>query len=159
MAPTCYCTSRWAMVPKKFIYITHQIKRNYKKQERNTVQKDAQKATLVQKTTKWSYQESWAKTLFGLADNDNQFAKQENTFNVASDWLVLSADQAKKLGEYMEQHAADIKKEGTETVGKKMMAAMMANPSMSQEEQAKLTEQYTKEFQQELIQKILSDMK
>ena len=30
MAPTCYCTSRWAMVPKKFIYITHQIKRNYK---------------------------------------------------------------------------------------------------------------------------------
>ena len=36
-----------------------------------------------------------------------------------------------------------------------MMAAMMANPSMSQEEQAKLTEQYTKEFQQELIQKIL----
>lgn len=32
----------------------------------------------------------------------------------------------------MEQHAADIKKEGTETVGKKMMAAMMANPSMSQ---------------------------
>lgn len=29
----------------------------------NTVQKDAQKATLVQKTTKWSYQESWAKTL------------------------------------------------------------------------------------------------
>ena len=59
------------------------------------------------------------KTLFGLADNDNQFAKQENTFNVASDWLVLSADQAKKLGEYMEQHAADIKKEGTETVGKK----------------------------------------
>ncbi|MDO6226439.1 MULTISPECIES: hypothetical protein [Bacteria] len=59
----------------------------------------------------------------------------------------------------MEQHAADIKKEGTETVGKKMMAAMMANPSMSQEEQAKLTEQYTKEFQQELIQKILSDMK
>ena len=125
----------------------------------NTVQKDAQKATLVQKTMKWSYQESWAKTLFGLADNDNQFAKQENTFNVASDWLVLSADQAKKLGEYMEQHAADIKKEGTETVGKKMMAAMMANPSMSQEEQAKLTEQYTKEFQQELIQKILSDMK
>ena len=122
MAPTCYCTSRWAMVPKKFIYITRQIKRNYKKQ-------------------------------------DNQFAKQENTFNVASDWLVLSADQAKKLGEYMEQHAADIKKEGTETVGKKMMAAMMANPSMSQEEQAKLTEQYTKEFQQELIQKILSDMK
>lgn len=67
--------------------------------------------------------------------------------------------EAKKLGEYMEQHAADIKKEGTETVGKKMMAAMMANPSMSQEEQAKLTEQYTKEFQQELIQKILSDMK
>ncbi len=36
--PTCYCTSRWAMVPKKFIYITHQIKRNYKKQERKTSQ-------------------------------------------------------------------------------------------------------------------------
>ena len=112
------------------------------------------KSHISPKTTKWSYQESWAKTLFGLADNDNQFAKQENTFNVASDWLVLSADQAKKLGEYMEQHAADIKKKGLKQLAK-MMAAMMANPSMSQEEQAKLTEQYTKEFQQELIQKIL----
>ena len=57
----------------------------------------------------------------------------------------------------MEQHAADIKKKGLKQLAK-MMAAMMANPSMSQEEQAKLTEQYTKEFQQELIQKILSDM-
>ncbi|MGH2221109.1 DUF4811 domain-containing protein, partial [Enterococcus faecalis] len=36
---------------------------------------------------------------------------------------------------------------------------MMPNSPMSQEEQAKHTEQYTKEFQQELIQKILSDMK
>lgn len=134
MAPTCYCTSRWAMVPKKFIYITHQIKRNYKnrngKRHKHS-SKRCSKSHISPKTTKWSYQESWAKTLFGLADNDNQFAKQENTFNIASDWLVLSADQAKKLGEYMEQHAADIKKEGTETVGKKMMAAMMANPSMS----------------------------
>lgn len=51
------------------------------------------------------------------------------------------------------------KKKGLKQLAKKMMAAMMANPSMSQEEQAKLTEQYTKEFQQELIQKILSDMK
>ena len=54
----------------------------------------------------------------------------------------------------MEQHAADIKKKGLKQLAK-MMAAMMANPSMSQEEQAKLTEQYTKEFQQELIQKNL----
>ena len=37
MAPTCYCTSRWAMVPKKFIYITHQIKETTK-QERKTSQ-------------------------------------------------------------------------------------------------------------------------
>ena len=88
---------RWAMVPKKFIYITHQIKRNYKnrngKRHKHS-SKDAQKSTLV-KNDEMVYQESWAKTLFGLADNDNQFAKQENTFNVASDWLVLSADQAK----------------------------------------------------------------
>ena len=52
MAPTCYCTSRWAMVPKKFIYITHQIKRNYKnrngKRHKHS-SKDAQKSTLVQK--------------------------------------------------------------------------------------------------------------
>ncbi|MGC3593201.1 DUF4811 domain-containing protein, partial [Enterococcus faecalis] len=75
----------------------------------NTVQNDPQKSTLDQKTTKRSNQESRAKTLFGLADNDNLFAKQENTFTVASDWVVLSADQAKKLCEYMEKHAADIK--------------------------------------------------
>ena len=51
MAPTCYCTSRWAMVPKKFIYITHQIKRNYKNRNGKRHKhgsKDAQKATLVQ---------------------------------------------------------------------------------------------------------------
>ena len=42
MAPTCYCTSRWAMVPKKFIYITHQIKETTKtgtENVTNTVQK------------------------------------------------------------------------------------------------------------------------
>ena len=50
MAPTCYCTSRWAMVPKKFIYITHQIKRNYKNRNGKRHKhgsKRCSKATLV----------------------------------------------------------------------------------------------------------------
>ncbi|WP_165483218.1 DUF4811 domain-containing protein [Enterococcus faecalis] len=86
----------------------------------NTVQKDAQKAHIKSKKRRNGPIKSLGpKTLFGLADNDNQFAKQENTFNVASDWLVLSADQAKKLGEYMEQHALISKKKGLKQLAKK----------------------------------------
>ena len=82
---------------KVYLYNTPD-KRNYKNRNGKRHKhgsKRCSKSHISPKTTKWSYQESWAKTLFGLADNDNQFAKQENTFNVASDWLVLSADQAK----------------------------------------------------------------
>ena len=53
---------------EKFIYITHQIKRNYKtgtENVTNTVQKML-KSHISPKTTKWSYQESWAKTLLAL---------------------------------------------------------------------------------------------
>ncbi|XCQ52409.1 DUF4811 domain-containing protein [Enterococcus faecalis ATCC 29212] len=43
----------------------------------NTVQKDAQKATLVQKTTKWSYQESWRNTILALLTTITNFQNKK----------------------------------------------------------------------------------
>ena len=46
MAPHVIVPAVGRMVPKKFIYITHQIKRNYKKQERKNVTKHGSKKML-----------------------------------------------------------------------------------------------------------------
>ena len=81
---------------KVYLYNTPD-KKKLQKQERKTSQtrfKKMLKSHISPKRRNGPIK-SLGKTLFYFADNDNQFAKQENTFNVASDWLVLSADQAK----------------------------------------------------------------
>lgn len=124
-------------------------------QVKNTVTKTADKASLTQKTTSWTYDKDWAKLLFGIADNDNQFDHQQNDFNLPKEWFVLSVDQAKNLGTYMKEHQADIQTQAKAYVTEKMTALLTANPTLSAAEQKQATEKFGQEFQQQLIQKIV----
>lgn len=112
----------------------------------------SKKPRLVPKTTNGPFK-SLGPKIFGLLPITN--CKTENILTFASDWF-LSADQP-KIRRIYGKHAADIKKAGTEKqFGQNMMAAMMRIHQCPKKKAE--TQNITKEFKHELIQKI-SDMK
>jgi hypothetical protein len=122
---------------------------------KNDVKKNADQAQLAENVTVWSYEKDWAKLLFGIADNDQQFDHQENTFSLPQEWLVLSVDQAKNLGNYLKEHQQEIQNQAKQYVAEKVTALMMENPTLSAAEQKQAAEKFGQEFQQQFIQKVI----
>lgn len=59
----------------------------------NHVNQDADQAQLTTKKTEWVYKNKFYQVLFAMAGNNHEFIKQENQFDLPSDWQVLSTEE------------------------------------------------------------------
>lgn len=114
---------------------------------------------LVTKTTRWQYENNTAKFWFGIANNDKQLIKRQNTFYVKKTWAVLSATQAKKLSALAKQQSATMKVQAKAYVQSTVKAAMVKNPAMTQTQLAQLEKQAAAQYQATAMQKMIKTVK
>ncbi|MBF8807329.1 MAG: DUF4811 domain-containing protein [Enterococcus lacertideformus] len=127
--------------------------------ETNQVEQATGKAQKVTKTTYWVYKNDMYKLWFNLADNNHEYAKRVNIFKIPSDWIELSTDQAAKLAELVKQQQSTMEKEAKSYVQDGLIKAMTENPTMSQEEQAKLSKELAARFQKQTLAKLVEEAK
>ncbi|WP_125566330.1 DUF4811 domain-containing protein [Companilactobacillus insicii] len=126
----------------------------------NKVKKGSSTNTLNQKTTRWEYKNGFYSFLFGISDNNKEFIKQSNTFQIGDDWLVLSTTQANKLSKELNSKKiqTQMKSEGEAYVKAAVTKAMMVNPSMSQAQQKQIMQQAQKEFKAQAMAKVVEEI-
>lgn len=114
-----------------------------------------------QKTTRWEYKNGFYSFLFNLSNNDKEFVKQSNTFEIGSDWLVLSTTQANKLNKMLKDKdvQAKMKSEGADYVKSVVAQEMSANPSMSETQRASVVKQAQAEYQASAVKKLVGNLK
>ena len=127
---------------------------------------DKDSATLQVKETRWQFKSDGYKFWFGVSGLEDKLVKRTNTFNLPKDWLHLSTTQAKALQKKMsgmqtKEGQAKVKAQAKQYVQAKMKAAMTKDPSLAtdKQQQAKLAKQYGQEFKQQMIKKIVADVK
>jgi hypothetical protein len=125
----------------------------------NHVVENAKAAEKETKTTRWIYKNDVYRFLFGIAGNDEEFIREENTFSLPDSWALLTVDQAKKLASLAEKQQETMKTEGQAFVQEKMQAALMADPTMDEAEQKAKVSQFTAEYQKEAMAKLIEEAK
>jgi hypothetical protein len=125
----------------------------------NHVVENAESAQKETKTTRWTYKSDFYRLLFGIADNDKQFIKEENTFSIPDSWALLTVDQAKKLASLAEEQQESMKTEAQAYIQEKMQAALTADPTMDEAEQKAKISEFTAEYQKEAMAKLIEEAK
>ncbi|MDN6639484.1 MAG: DUF4811 domain-containing protein [Tetragenococcus sp.] len=59
----------------------------------NHINQEAEQAQLTMEKTEWVYKNNFYQALFAMAGNNHEFIKQENQFDLPSDWQVLSTEE------------------------------------------------------------------
>ncbi|MBW1605038.1 DUF4811 domain-containing protein [Lactobacillus sp. Sy-1] len=134
------------------------------------------KATLKTTTTNWEFTKA-GKFWFGINDwklgndkSDFKIVKRVNTFSIPKRWIHLSKNQAQQLskelkksqsGASAKQQQAAIKQQAQTFVQAKVKAAVTANPKLATDKSAqqKLAKQAAAEFQEQLVQKKVTQIK
>lgn len=127
----------------------------------NTVKTtDTDKATLEMKTTRWVYKDSFYDLLFGISGNNKEFDSRKNMFYLPSDWLELSTDQAKKLGEEMSAKKDTLEADIKKYVADKLKEEITKDPAIAtnKDKQTELSETYAKEYQEKMMSDILKSI-
>ena len=148
---------------KVYLYRTNEEQKKPKAtgtdNETNKVEQTTGKAQKETKTTYWVYKNDWYKFWFNLADNNHEYAKRVNTFKIPANWIELSTDQAEKLADLVKQQQSTMEKEAKAYVQDGLVKAMTENPTMSKEDQEKLTKKLATEFQQQALAKLVEEVK
>lgn len=124
----------------------------------NTVKTNQATAQLVTTTKRWVYRSDWYRFLFGIADNNHEYISQVNTFEIPTDWSVLSVAQAKAFGQLMKERKDSLAAEGKVYVTKQVTEAMMKNPKLSPAEQGELVKKATATYQAQAIAAALAEV-
>lgn len=146
---------------KVYLYRTsdsEELKKTGTDQVTNQVVQSKDDASFTQETTYWVYENNFYKLLFGIADNDHKYANQSNTFSLPDTWQVLSADEAKALGEYMNANKEELSKKAAAYVQEKLAALLTTSPTLSEKEQQEAVQAFTAEFQQQAIKEFLDTL-
>ncbi|MDN6723576.1 MAG: DUF4811 domain-containing protein [Tetragenococcus halophilus] len=80
---------------KVYLYQTEKMdepKSTASQDVKNHINQDADQAQLTIKTTEWVYKNDFYQTLFAMAGNNHEFIRQDNQFDLPSDWQVISAE-------------------------------------------------------------------
>lgn len=129
---------------------------------KNTVSKNdtIKEATLESKTTRWVYKSSFYKLLFGISGNNKEYDSRKNLFYLPNDWLELSTDQAKELGEKMNEKKSTLETDAKNYVANKLKEEITKDPSLAtnKEKQAELSKKYAQEYQQQAIQDVINSL-
>lgn len=127
----------------------------------NTVKKtETDKANLESKTTRWVYKNSFYELLFGISGNNKEYDSRENTFYLPKDWLELSTNQAKKLGEEMTAKKETMEADAKNYVSSKLKEAIAKDPSLAtnKDKQTELSQKFATEYQQKIMSDIIKDI-
>ncbi|MGX6970813.1 DUF4811 domain-containing protein [Vagococcus bubulae] len=127
----------------------------------NTVKtSDNNQAILKSNTTRWVYKNSMYQLLFGISGNNKEYISRENTFYIPKDWLELSTDQAKKLGEEMANKKDSLETETKDYVSSKLKEAVTKDPTLAtnKDKQSELSQKYATEYQQKIMSDIIKDI-
>lgn len=117
---------------------------------------DDNQALLKTETTRWVYKNSMYQMLFGISGNNKEYISKENIFYIPKDWLELSTDQAKKLGEEMASKKDSLETETKNYVSSRLKEAITKDPTLAtnKDKQSELSQSYATEYQR----KMMSDM-
>jgi len=117
---------------------------------------DDNQALLKTETTRWVYKNSMYQMLFGISGNNKEYISKENIFYIPKDWLELSTDQAKKLGEEMASKKDSLETETKNYVSSRLKEAITKDPTLAtnKDKQSELSQAYATEYQR----KMMSDM-
>lgn len=126
---------------------------------KNSVVTGAETAQKVTKTTTWVYKSDAYKLLFNIADNNHQYVKRSNTFEIPDSWVQLSVAQAKKLAQLVADNKAQMTTDAKAYVQEKMTAALTADPTMDAAAQKAASEKFAAEFQQQAFAKLVAQAK
>ncbi|WP_129045384.1 DUF4811 domain-containing protein [Companilactobacillus metriopterae] len=116
---------------------------------------------LTKKTTHWVYKNDFYKLLFGIANNDNEFVKQTNTFYIDKSWATMSTDEAKQLQKMMgsKEVQAQSKEQGEAYVKAALAKAMQANPSMTPDQQKQVISDAQAQYQASALKQALKTIR
>lgn len=128
---------------------------------KNVVKSTTGSSRIVTKKVHREYKNGTYKFWFGLADNGHQYVKETNTIYVNKNWLVLSAQQAKKLQKLTQSKSFKAKQKaaGKAYVQKQVMAAMTKNPTMSTAQRQQVIKQATAAYQAQAMQQLIKQVK
>lgn len=125
----------------------------------NQVKKTTGATKLVTKTTRWTYRSNAMKFWFGIADNNHELVKRQNTFYVKKTWIVLSTTQAKKLSQLVKQQQATLKSRAKVYVANEVKVAMTKNPNMTKAQLAKLEKAAAAKYQDQAMASMIQEAK
>lgn len=125
----------------------------------NEVKENQTSNQLVTKKTYWVYKNKTAELWFGLSSENHQLVKEENSFSVKKDWIVLSTEQAKDFGKLVEENKTKMEAEAKIFVQDQVQAAMVQDPTMDQAAQQKVIEQATTTYQEQAMAKLVAEVK
>ncbi|KRN03812.1 hypothetical protein FC86_GL000924 [Holzapfeliella floricola DSM 23037 = JCM 16512] len=118
-------------------------------------------AKLITTTTKWQFSSDFYKTLFKVEDSDSELISEKNEITVPkSNWLVLSADQAKSLAE-KQQAMTDEQKQAQQTqlkqeVAKQVQTYQAQNPGANQQQLAEYTQQVSTQLTLQMMNSLIN---
>lgn len=109
---------------KIYLYRTDEQQNKPKATDTNKVKNvvktiDGTKAYLINMRKQWIYKNSFYQFLFNIADNNHEYIRQTNEFNLPTSWVTLSVKQAKSLEEQVKKNQAQMAIEGQAYVMKK----------------------------------------
>lgn len=125
----------------------------------NEVKENQTSNQIITEKTYWVYKSKTAEWWFGLSSKNYQLVKEKNTFEIEKDWTVLSTEQAKILGNLVEENKEKMEVEAKAFVQEQVQAAMVKDPTMDQTAQNKVIEQATATYQEQAIAKLIAEVK
>ncbi|MGY3766267.1 DUF4811 domain-containing protein [Vagococcus vulneris] len=124
----------------------------------NEVIKNSKSPKLIEKKTYWVYKNRGFERFFHINGSKKEFVKEENEFQVPSDWYVLTTDQAKELQKTMQDQKIQIESDAKAFAANQLKEAMMKNPKLDKAAQHQLAEKAGADYQakvfQETVEKI-----
>ncbi|MFT8469414.1 DUF4811 domain-containing protein [Oenococcus sp.] len=123
----------------------------------------SQKARLQTSETHWEYRSNFNRFLFGIAGNGHELTRRINRFYLPKSWPRLSTVQAKALQKQMgsAKFQAQAKTQAAAYVQTHMQEAIAKQPALATDRQAqqRLGKQFAADFQRQLIQETVSQLK
>ncbi|GCF92379.1 DUF4811 domain-containing protein [Enterococcus florum] len=125
----------------------------------NHIKNNQKTNQLIEKKSYWVYKSDMSKLWFKLTSKDHELIEEDNTFDIAEGWFVLSNDQAKQLVQKTAENKNQLAESEKTFAQEKLKDAMSHNPSLTLNEQQTILQHATAEFQKESMKKVIEEIR
>lgn len=112
------------------------------------VRTQRQSARLLTVQRRWTYNNRWWRTLFRGTGHHNLLVRETNTFEIPTNWEILSVNQAKWLEKKATKLTIQAQQTTTRAVKTQLQQAQAADPQLTSSQLAQLKQQYQQRAQQ-----------